>query len=619
MVASPRVSRADRIRLTDLLCFFDTSFIRTQSGWVRKSLSKGVTVNTTVREHRWTVVEPPDAEAVARLSKEINVPEAIAKVLVFRGIDDYNKARAYFRPTLELLHDPFLMDGMDRAVDRFLLAVNQREKILVFGDYDVDGTNGAAMLYLFIREVGGDVGFYIPDRLKEGYGISRIGIDKASKDGVGLFISVDCGITAVDQVEYAKSLNLDVIICDHHEPGDRLPKAYAVLDPIKPGDAYPFKNLCGCGVGFKLVQAIAKRLGKESLLPDFLEFVTLATTADIVPLIGENRVLVKKGFEHINATPRPGIKALIEAAGLDQKNISTGQIVFALAPRINAAGRLGDATRAVRLLTCDDPEEARSLANVLELENLNRRKIDEDTFNEAQQLAEGLLDLDLDAAIVLHQEHWHPGVVGIVASRMVEKYYKPSIMMSTVDGVAKGSARSVSGFDVFQALKRCEDKLIQFGGHKYAAGLTVEISRLDEFRDAFNATVKELMAEELKTPEIKVDVELSFAEITPRFVRILKEFAPFGPSNMKPTFLARNLEVVGTSRIVGRNHLRFKVRQNGIVFDAIGFGLGSLLPRVSNGRKNLECVFSVEENDYAMANGSKRTDTIPQLKIRDVR
>lgn len=580
---------------------------------------KGVTVNTTIREHRWTIADPPDADIVTRLSKEINVPEAIAKVLAFRGIDDYNKAKAYFRPGLDQLHDPFLMDGMEKAVTRVLRALEEQEKIIVFGDYDVDGTNGASMLYLFIKELGGNVSYYIPDRLKEGYGISKPGIDKALQEGVSLFVAVDCGITAVDQVDYANSNNLDVVICDHHEPGDRIPNAYAVLDPIKPGDSYPFKYLCGCGVGFKLIQAVAQRLGKESLLPGFLEFVTLATTADIVPLTGENRVLVKKGFERINTSPRPGIKALIEAANLDQRAISTGQIVFGLAPRINAAGRLGDATRAVKLLTSADPEEARSLANVLELENQNRRKIDEDTFEEAQQLAENLFDLEMDSVIVLHQEHWHPGVVGIVASRMVEKYYKPSIMMSTVDGVAKGSARSVSGFDVYKALKRCEDKLIQFGGHKYAAGLTVEVSRLDEFRDAFNATVKELMSEELKIPEIKVDVEISLADVTPRFVRILKEFAPFGPNNMKPTFLARNLEVVGSPRIVGRNHLKFKVRQNGAVLDAIGFGLGELLPRVANGRKDVECVFTVEENDYVPNNGGNTANVVPQLKIRDIR
>jgi single-stranded-DNA-specific exonuclease len=575
-------------------------------------------VNTTIRDHRWTIAQPPDGDVVTRLAQEINVPEAIAKVLVFRGIDDYNKAKAYFRPTLEQLHDPFLMQGMDRAVERILRAIESKEKILVFGDYDVDGTNGVSMLYLFIKRIGGDVAYYIPDRLKEGYGISRAGIDKARENGVSLFVSIDCGITAVDQVEHARTLGLDVIICDHHEPGERLPDAYAVLDPIKPGDSYPFKSLCGCGVGFKLIQALAQHLHVEDILPEFLEFVTLATTADIVPLIGENRVLVKKGFERINSSPRPGIKALMDAAGLDQKTVSTGQIVFGLAPRINAAGRLGDATRAVQLLTSDDPLEARTLANVLELENQNRRKIDEDTFSEAQHLAEDLFDLDLDAVIVLHQEHWHPGVVGIVASRMVEKYYKPSIMMATVDGVAKGSARSVSGFDVYQALKKCEDKLIQFGGHKYAAGLTMEIARLDEFRDAFNATVKEMMAEELKTPEIKVDVEIQLSEITPRIVRILKEFAPFGPNNMKPTFLARNMEAVGTPRIVGRNHLRLKLRQGQAVFDAIGFGLGGLLPRVSTGRRDLECVFSVEENDYAMNNSSSK-DTIPQLKLRDIR
>jgi single-stranded-DNA-specific exonuclease len=580
---------------------------------------KEINVNTTIREHRWTIAAAPDADVVARLSNEVNVPEPIAKVLAFRGIDEYGKAKEYFRPTLDQLHDPFLMDGMEQAATRVIKAVERHEKIRVFGDYDVDGTNGASMLYLFFREIGGNASFYIPDRLTEGYGISRIGIDKALQDGATLFVAIDCGITAVEQVEYARSQNLDVVICDHHEPGERLPDAYAVLDPIKPGDNYPFKSLCGCGVGFKLIQAIAKRLNKESSLPDYLEFVTLATTADIVPLVGENRVLVKKGFERITTNPRPGIKALIEAAGLDQNTVSTGQIVFGLAPRINAAGRLGDANRAVRLLTCEDPMEAKSLANVLELENQNRRKIDEETFEEAQRLAEELFDLDVDSAIVLHQEHWHPGVVGIVASRMVERYYKPSIMMATVDGVAKGSARSVSGFDVYSALKRCEDKVIQFGGHKYAAGLTVEVSRLDEFREAFNSTVKEMMTEDLKTPEIRVDVEISLSDATPRFVRILKEFAPFGPGNMKPTFLARGLEIVGTPRIVGRNHLRFKVRQNGVLFDAIGFGLGELLPRLLNGRRDVECVFSVEENDYVPPNGTRPAMPIPQLKVRDIR
>ena len=576
-------------------------------------------VHQIVKEHRWIIADPPDAGIVAALAKDINVPESIAKVLVYRGITDYDRAKEYFRPSLTQLLDPFLLDGMEVAVARIRKALDNNEHMFVFGDYDVDGTNGAAMLYLFLRGRGGTVDYYIPDRLKEGYGISRQGIDRAMELGVTVFLAVDCGITAVDQIEYASEKGLDVIICDHHEAGQTLPKALAVLDPIKPGEAYPFKFLSGCGVGFKLIQGLARSMGDESLVTSFLDFVTLASTADIVPLIGENRVLVKIGLQSINTAPRPGLKALIESAGLRPGSITTGQIVFALAPRINAVGRLGDATRAVRLLTCEDPEEARALAQVLEEENRNRRRIDEETFADAQQLAEECLDLDTDPAIVLHQEHWHPGVVGIVASRMVERYYKPSIMMATVDGVAKGSARSVTGFDIYEALKRCEDKLLQFGGHKYAAGVTVDLSRVEEFRTAFNAAVKELMKEEFKTPEIRIDLEITLSEITPWFIKLLREFAPFGPNNTRPTFLTRNLEVAGSPRIVGRNHLRFRVRQNGVVFDAIGFGLGEHLPRIPVGRRDLDCVYTVEENEWNAPAGSRSGDPIPQLKIKDLR
>jgi single-stranded-DNA-specific exonuclease len=576
-------------------------------------------VNATVRQHRWTLAETPEATSVTRLSRELNVPDPIAAILIRRGIADYDSARGYFLPSLSALHDPFLMDGMEAAVDRIIGALNRGEKLLVFGDYDVDGTNGAAMLYLFLKDSGGNVEYYIPDRIKEGYGISRQGIERAKSDGVKIFLAVDCGITAVEQVEYARSLGLDVIICDHHETGQVIPAGFAVLDPIKPGDAYPYKHLCGCGVGFKLVQGLANRLGRDDDIEDYLDFVTLASTADIVPLTGENRILTRIGLEKINASPRPGIKALIESAGLGSTRITTGQIVFVLAPRINAVGRLGDAMRAVRLLTSTDADEAMALAQVLEEENRNRRKIDEDTFAQAQQLAEEFFDIETDSAIVLHQEHWHPGVVGIVASRMVEKYYKPSIMMATVDGVAKGSARSVSGFDVYRALKRCEDKIIQFGGHKYAAGLTVELARLDEFREAFQQAVKELMTEELKTPEILIDAEISLGDLSPRFMKILREFAPFGPGNGKPVFLAQGLEVQGVPRIVGKNHLRLRVRQNGALFDAIGFGLGSLLPRVAQGRKDLACVFNVEENDWVPPGGTRPSDPVPQLKIKDLR
>lgn len=574
----------------------------------------------TIREHRWTVADTPDKDVVGRLAQEINVPEPIAKILVHRGIDDYDKAKAYFRPDMALLHDPFLLDGMEVAVGRVLAAMRGKEKILVFGDYDVDGTSGAAMLYLFLRDLGADITYYIPDRIKEGYGISRTGMDLARSNGVSLFVAVDCGITAIDQVEYARTIGLEVLICDHHETGATLPRAVAVLDPIKPDDPYPFKYLCGTGVGFKLVQGIARRLGKEESLLRYLDFVALASTADIVPLTGENRVLCKLGLERINTAPRPGMKALISSAGLRPGQITAGQIVFVLAPRINAVGRLGDATRAVQLLTSEDPAEADELAGVLEEENRNRRKIDEDTFASAQLLAEEMYDLDSCSSLVLHQEHWHPGVVGIVASRMVEKYYKPAIMMATVDGVAKGSARSISGFDIYEALRRCEDKIIQFGGHKYAAGLTVEVARLDEFRKAFDDTVREMMTEELKMPELQIDAEITLNEITPKFVRILREFAPFGPANMRPTFLARGLEVAGSPRVVGKNHLRLKLRQNGSLFDAIGFGLGGLLPKV-NGmtRRVIDCVFTIEENDWTPPGGVRPAEPATQLRIKDLR
>ena len=576
-------------------------------------------MGTKGREYRWTLAEPIDPAAAARLSREINVPEPIARILIDRGIDTYDAAKVYFRPSLSSLHDPFLMSGMSAAVDRIIRALQGRERILVFGDYDVDGTNAAAMLYLFFRELGGEVEYYIPDRIREGYGISREAIERAHQSGVGIFLSVDCGIGAVEEAALAKSLGLDMIICDHHEPGPALPEAAAVLDPIKPGDTYPYKALCGCGVGFKLIQAVARALGREQDVHGYLDFVAMSSAADIVPLTGENRILRRLGLAILNEHPRPGMKALIAGAGLRSKEISTGQIIFVLGPRINAAGRLGDATRAVRLLTSTDPQEAFDLAAELEEENRNRRKIDEDTFASAQLLAESLFDTENEAAIVLHHESWHPGVVGIVASRMVEKYYKPSIMMATVDGVARGSARSINGFDIYEALRRSADTVIRFGGHKYAAGVTVDLSRIDEFRDTFLKHVRDMMTEDLMMPELRIDTEITLAEITPRFMRILKELAPFGPGNPVPVFVCRDLEVVGSPRIVGKNHLRLRVRQQETFIDAIGFGLGGLLNRVPAGRTGLECVCTVEENTWVSASGARAGDGLPQLKLRDLR
>lgn len=579
------------------------------------------------REYRWVsrsngsvpTDDPDFAGKVKRITDELTISPILAEILVRRGIDTRDRAREYFRPTLDDLHDPFLMDGMHAAVDRVLRSVTSGESVLVYGDYDVDGTNGATLLTTFLRSIGSNVTPFIPDRIKDGYGLSNRGIERAKQLGVTLLLAIDCGITAVQQVEFAASLGIEVIICDHHEPGSTLPAAKAILNPLKPGCPYPFKQLCGCGVGFKLIQALCttnlvqSKFGgdAEHQLSSYLDLTALASTADIVALSGENRTLVKLGIELINTQPRPGIRALMETAGMKPGGkLTAGQIVFIIAPRINAVGRLGDANRAVELLSCNSYEQALELAKVFEEENRNRRKIDEETFLQAQDLVEGYFDVEKDSAIVLHQGEWHPGVIGIVASRLVERYYRPTIMMTTVDGVAKGSARSVAGFDIYQALKRCEDKLLQFGGHKYAAGLTLAVDRVEEFKEAFALVAKELLTDELLTPEIRIDAEIDLSELTPKFIRILNQFAPYGPQNMRPVFAVRNAEVLGTPRIVGSNHLRFKVRQQNRILDAIGFNLGQLMGRMANRRVDL--AFSIDESDY---NG----EVIPQLKIRDLK
>ncbi|HTP13431.1 MAG TPA: single-stranded-DNA-specific exonuclease RecJ [Bacteroidota bacterium] len=582
-----------------------------------------------IREYRWKyrnsngAASPvlADREAlVKKLSDELTVSPVLTEILVNRGIDTFEKARAYFRPSVEDLHDPGLMDGMQVAVARIVRALSGREKIVVYGDYDVDGTNGASLIWDFLKKAGADARYFIPDRVREGYGLSNAGIEHAKKFGTTLLVAVDCGITAVKQVEFARSLGMDVIICDHHEPGHPLPDAVAVLDPLKPNCPYPYKFLCGCGVGFKLVQALCEdplvrsRIGGdgEELLLSYLQYVTLATIADIVPLTQENRIIVKLGLELINTTPLPGIKALIESAGLRPGKVNAGQVVFVLAPRINAVGRLGDAMRAVELLTCDSYEKALPLAQVMEEENRNRRKIDEDTFARAQEYIDRNIDVEKNHAIVLHQDTWHPGVIGIVASRIVERYYRPTVLMTTIDGVAKGSARSISGFDIYQALKKCEDKLIQFGGHKYAAGLTVELDKIDQFREAFYRVANETLPKELLIPVINIDADIDVAELTPKFVRVLSQFAPFGPDNMRPVFSARNVELTGQPRIVGKNHLKFKVKKNSRTIDAVGFNLGDLLDRTVRGRAGLDVAFSLDENDF-------EGEMMPQLKIRDIK
>jgi len=579
---------------------------------------------TQNREYRWTTrkdsdLSTEDVQIARTLAQDLSISPILAKILVSRRIDTFEKARAYFRPSMEDLHNPFIIDQMDAAVARIIRAITDNDRIVIFGDYDVDGTDSTAMLWRFLKDIGAYVDYFIPDRIKDGYGISSAGIDHIHEMGATLLIAVDCGITAVKQIEYAKSLGIDVVICDHHEPGSEIPDASAVLDTLKPSCKYPFKFLCGCGVAFKLIQAltltepIRSKLGEDApkRLLDYLQYVALATTADIVPLVDENRIMVKIGLELINSIPIPGIRALIETSGLPSGKITSGQIVFVLAPRINAVGRLGDANRAVEMLADNSFNNAVQIARIMEDENHQRRKIDEETFTQAQEIVEHYLEADDDSAIVLHQDTWHPGVIGIVASRLVERYYRPTIMMTTVDGVAKGSARSVSGFNIHEALKRCEDKLIQFGGHKYAAGLTVELNRLDEFRDAFKQVAAELLTEELLTPEIHIDAEVRLSDITPKFIKILNQFAPFGPENMRPIFAMYGIEVHGQPRIVGKNHLKFKVRSNTHVVDAIGFNLGHLLSRLQSGKK-IDVAFSLDESEFA-------GEAVPQLKVRDIK
>ncbi len=563
---------------------------------------------------RWNIREIENNYLVTDLADSLSISEVLARLLVLRNIYNFEQAKNFFRPSLDHLHDPFLMDGMESATYRVIKALTENQLICIYGDYDVDGTCSTALLYLFLKELDANVEFYIPKRLTEGYGISKAAIDYVKNNGTSLLISVDCGITAIEEADYVNELGMDLIICDHHQPKEEIPRALAVLDPLKPNCNYPFKYLSGAGVAFKLAQGISERIGKRELPLKFLDLVALAEAADIVPLVDENRVLVKEGLSSINSKPRPGVEALMTSSRNKVGSLTSGQIVFTIAPRINAVGRLGDAERAVKLLISNDKIEAEGLAKILESENYERRKIDEDTFDDALEIVENSLDLTEEAAIILHQEKWHPGVIGIVASRLVEKYYRPTIMLTTVDGIAKGSARSISNFNIYEALKKCQDLLIHFGGHEAAAGLAVEVEKLDEFKFKFNQIVKESISEEDMLPEIHIDSKLKFSEITSRFLRIMDQFAPFGPGNMRPVFLSEDVEIINTPRIVGTNHLVLNFRQQNSdkVFDAIGFNMGEYFDTVSKFRPIVDIVYNI---DYSARDGR----TFPQLKLKDLK
>lgn len=563
---------------------------------------------------RWVYAECERKESVSALQEGLGIPENIAYLLTLRGVDSFDKARIFFRADLDILYDPFLMKDMQEASQRLARAIRSGEKILVYGDYDVDGTTATSMLYIFLKDFGVDVEYYIPHRFKDGYGINPEGVQFAIQQGAGLIVSVDCGITAIEEAKMATEQGIDMIICDHHNVGKEIPQAVAVLDPKRPDCPYPFDGLSGAGVGFKLVQATVKKLGLNSRIAyKFLDLVAVSIASDIVPIIDENRILMREGLRILNTSPRPGIKALLDLINIEAGNVTTSNIVFSIGPRINAAGRMGDATKAVKLLTSQTETEARAGAHELEAINIERRDKDNKTMEEAVSKVSKEYNLEKISSMVLHDPNWHLGVIGIVASRLVDTYYRPAIMLSTVDGVIKGSARSIKGFNMYEALMQCEDLLEQFGGHEYAAGLTIKRENLEEFRQRINRIATGNLALADFKPELEVDCELDLSDIDMRFWKLLSQFEPFGPGNMRPVFVSKGVKVEGVPTIVGSGHLKMKVSQNGSgVFDVIGFNMHEYLPVLRNTSPgSLRMAYSLEENYW----NEKRT---LQIKLRDL-
>ncbi|MEM9143384.1 MAG: single-stranded-DNA-specific exonuclease RecJ [Bacteroidota bacterium] len=561
---------------------------------------------------RWILKPRPDAKDIARLSGELKVDALVAQLLLQRGIADYGQAKRFFRPQLSHLYDPFLMQDMEAAVLRIHSAMTQGENILVYGDYDVDGTTAVALVSSYLLSEYPQVATYIPDRYSEGYGVSRQGIDFAEDNGFSLIIALDCGIKAVDQVAYAKDKGIDFIICDHHRPGKELPEAVAILDPKRRDCNYPYPELCGCGIGFKLVQALGARQGKPlaDLVP-YLDLVATAIGADIVPITGENRILAFYGLQVINSEPRIGFQAILNQ--VKKKTLTITDVVFIIAPRINAAGRMEHGHYAVDLLTETDFDRATQCAAKIEKFNYDRRELDLHTTEEALEQIRANRE-ESRCTSVVYKDSWHKGVIGIVASRLTETYYRPTLVFTKSGDKLAASARSVKGFDVYQALEACSDHLEQFGGHKYAAGLTLAETQYENFKAQFEKVVSETIEPNLLTPEIQVDAQIQLHQVSPRLWRILKQFAPFGPDNRTPVFMAEQLQDTGYAKGVGEGerHLRLSVTQSGSTpMGAIGFTLGDKLPAVQN-RRFFDAVFSLDENEW-------QGQTTLQMKLRDLR
>lgn len=561
---------------------------------------------------RWNLKSKPEKGKLQALQNALQVDEIIATLLVQRGVETYEQAKTFFRPTLADLHDPYLMKDMDKAVNRIEKAIQNNENIVVFGDYDVDGTTAVSLVSSYLRSFYPNVATYIPDRYGEGYGISYLGIDYADDNGISLIIALDCGIKSIDHVNYAKAKNIDFIICDHHRPGPVLPEAVAVLDPKREDCFYPYDELCGCGVGFKLIQALAKN--RNQTIDDlvlYLDLVATAIAADIVPITGENRVLAKFGLEVINSNPRPGIKALIQ--NVKKKVLTITDVVFIVAPRINAAGRIKHGNEAVALLTEYNIQQAEQFASEIEQYNSDRKDLDKQITKEALLQIQDNKE-QIRCSTVVYQENWHKGVIGIVASRLVENYYRPTIVFTKSGDKLAASARSVKDFDVYNALEACAEHLEQFGGHMYAAGMTMLPENYENFKNAFEKVVAATIHPDLLIPEIAYDAEINLSDLNPKLMRVLKQFEPFGPENMTPLFLAKNLMDSGYAKTLGGDdeHLKVFVKQgNSENFNAIGFGLGKKLDIVKNKNK-FEGIFSLEENEW------KDTVTL-QLQLRDIR
>lgn len=569
-------------------------------------------------QNNWTQQTKVAESESKKLSESLNhLALPLCDMLIRRGIDSFEKAKSFFRPNWNELHDPFLMKDMDKAVKRIQTAISQKENILIYGDYDVDGTTSVAMMYTFFSQIYDQLDYYIPDRYAEGYGISFQGIDYASDNDIALIIALDCGIKAIDKVQYAKEKNIDFIICDHHRPGDEIPDAIAVLDPKRWDCDYPFKELSGCGVGFKLVQAFAHSANiDEQYYSNLLDFLAVSICADIVPMVGENRILCHFGLKQLNDHPHMGFRYMLKDAQFDKSSISVTDVVFIIAPRINAAGRIANGKKAVELMISKDESFAREMSQMINAHNVERKSLDQQMTKEALAMIGSDEKLMNQKTTVLYQENWHKGVIGIVASRCIEQYYRPTIILTKSKEKAAGSARSVIGYDVYNALEQCADVLEQFGGHKYAAGMTLPIENIAAFQEKFEQVVAETIDEQLLTPQIEIDTEIELANINDKFYRVLKQFAPFGPLNMRPTFVAKGLKDKGYAKLVGKEneHLRLNVYhpdKPGHSFAAIGFGLGHHYELVKSG-KPFDCAFVIDENEW---NGKKSL----QLMLKDIR